>query len=284
LQSVRFSSSKNETVKAWYRSENINFLIRSDPNSRDISALADIRDRLQKNPTASNAFKVPDDRKKIRDTQTTENADLYDLRAATSGLVDRPLVQEVARVEATLTRMNYHLRVTVIRYFKSLLIFIWTAIILSICVSFLNIPNPATPEQIAQIMDSQARAALQHSLDRALHVKILVCYGFGLLWATGTPIITSLPILWIQQAGSAGADVNTFRIDSHLVGFENLIYYSCLIAVLLASLGAWYIEDTDQAAIGFSYHEQYASAMVIVISCLVTATYKWISSKIRWRP
>ena len=64
-----------------------------------------------------------------------------------SGLGDRSIVAEVARIEASLIRHNIGLRGIVLNYAKALILLIWTTLLLALGSAFLDVANKDSPAQ-----------------------------------------------------------------------------------------------------------------------------------------
>jgi hypothetical protein len=152
---------------------------------------------------------------------------IYDVRAGKSGLADRSLIGEAARLETTLVRVNARLRVMAIRYFKSLLLLIWTLIVLS--------------SLIAAVSYIQVRL-LQTPADKRLsnfkYLSEYVCLSFGLMWACLTPIIVNLPLRWIRQTGDKNTKFARHR-DIDLSRFELVVFVCCGLSFFASLTGLW---------------------------------------------
>jgi hypothetical protein len=134
-----------------------------------------------------------------------------------AGFLDRNLIEEVARLEASLARHAISLRRLVLRYIKALLALIWTTII-----SFLAIT----------IINSFAAKAISPIV---LVLTLSVLYG---IWSVATPRIVRLPITWLFENNPNLKPVQ----DVELVRFERSVQRLCLVgtvasvAVVLSSI------------------------------------------------
>ncbi|HKO59328.1 MAG TPA: bifunctional diaminohydroxyphosphoribosylaminopyrimidine deaminase/5-amino-6-(5-phosphoribosylamino)uracil reductase RibD [Thermoanaerobaculia bacterium] len=115
-----------------------------------------------------------------------------------SGLLDRELVDEVAKLETSLARHNVLLRRLVLRYAKALVLLIWTMII-----TWLIVLLPVPP-------------------DSSWIFGVLAAGYF--FWALATPFLIRWPIAWIYENSSQNASrkKNVGR-DAELVHFERAV-------------------------------------------------------------
>jgi hypothetical protein len=127
-----------------------------------------------------------------------------------AGVRERDLVEEVAKSEASLVRHALSLRRLVLRYFKALLMFIWTALI-----SFFLLPF------------------LQATSLFPVFITMSVAY---ILWSILAPQIMRWPVNWIYEHGYPGADdyYEVVQRDSQLVMFEKKVTRLCWLATALA--------------------------------------------------
>ncbi|MCB9438458.1 MAG: hypothetical protein H6673_15915 [Anaerolineales bacterium] len=131
--------------------------------------------------------------------------------------IDRSLVQEVAITEMAITRSILYLRRLMLRYVKTLLMFIWT-----ILIAFTLLPLLKDP-------------------DFPLFVVLGVGYG---IWAVGVMPIMKLPIGWIYRHRYGKIDPK--QIDSQLTlmetdiqPFSNLAILSSVIGLILAVVASF---------------------------------------------
>lgn len=129
---------------------------------------------------------------------------------------DRTLVQEVARMEASLTRHANILRRLILRYMKSFLFFIWTSL------------------SLVSIYD------ISLYLSEEFPKFYLISFGY-LFWAGGAWLIVKLPIIWIHKLESKDRDV-PIR-DIHLTAFQNAILGFCILigVLLIISITLYYL-------------------------------------------
>jgi hypothetical protein len=130
-----------------------------------------------------------------------------------AGFYDRTLVEEVAKMEISLVRHNIGLRRLVLRYIKALLLFIWSAIITFLAVSFLNV----------SVVNSIAVVSISY-----------------LLWGLLAQVIVKLPVKWIYELASQNQKLEQVQKDPALVQFEKQVEKICNISIVFTvlSLGA----------------------------------------------
>lgn len=138
----------------------------------------------------------------------------YDVRRFNVALgiarsLDRDLAQEVAITEMALVRHVMYLRRLVLRYVKTLLMFLWTTIISFVMLPFLN--------------------------DARFPTFVILGLGYT-VWALAVMRIASWPIQWIyrHRSGAHGAP----HIDTQLTRLERMVrpYARAAIVVTLAGL------------------------------------------------
>lgn len=116
--------------------------------------------------------------------------------------IDRTLVQEVAVTELSLVRHVLYLRRLMLRYVKTLLMFIWTAV-----VSFLMLPF---------IQDGR--------------LPPFIVFGVAyLIWALGVLYFIRKPLRWVYK--HRGEGIRTDQIDPQLRTMERLITRMVYVAI-----------------------------------------------------
>lgn len=129
-----------------------------------------------------------------------------------AGLIDSTLVEQVAKMELSLTRHLLHLRRIVLRYVKSLILFVSTTFASFVMASF------ATNEVMPQ----------------PLYLLIL-SVGY-LVWAVATQIFIRKPIEWIwllSDRNTAKEDVN---IDLQITEFEKLVLRWTRVSIAISTI------------------------------------------------
>lgn len=127
-------------------------------------------------------------------------------------LTDRTLVEEVAYMELVMTRSIIYLRRIVIRYIKTLLVFIWTAL-----VSFVMMPLVQDPRFPA---------------------LLVLAVGY-FIWSFWAQYVVHLPVIWIYKFDPMLG--KTANIDRQIVVLETrvrrwiwLAMFASLVALILS--------------------------------------------------
>jgi hypothetical protein len=122
--------------------------------------------------------------------------------------LDRRLVEEVALTEMALVRAVLYLRRLMLRYVKTLLMFIWTTATAFLMIPFLH--NDRFP------------------------TFVMLALGYT-LWSVGVMRIIRQPLNWIYRYRLG--DVNPEHVDAQLTQMENHLYRYCQLAVICAVSG-----------------------------------------------
>ncbi|MBL8164864.1 MAG: hypothetical protein JNJ61_22960 [Anaerolineae bacterium] len=122
--------------------------------------------------------------------------------------LDRTLVEEVAMTEMALVRQVLYLRRLVLRYIKTLLMFIWTTVI-----SFMMLPL----------------------IKDARFPPLLVMALAYLIWSLAVMRIIGWPLYWIYRHRHEGRTND--QVDPQLVAMQNRIERFCYLAVASALVG-----------------------------------------------
>lgn len=130
---------------------------------------------------------------------TEQKIDQFNAALGLAGVLDRKLAEEIAKSEASLVRHALLLRRLVLRYFKALLMFIWTTLI-----SFTLLP----------FIDNGEYAAF-----------VVLSIGY-MCWSILAPFIVRFPIRWIYQY-STDQNINPSIRDPHLRFFERFATWAC---------------------------------------------------------
>lgn len=150
---------------------------------------------------------IPDSRRSLIQKDNKKNIQNFYTAFGLTGVVDRTLIDEVAKMEASLVRHALSLRRLLLRYVKSLIMFIWTTVLFTLLAGFI------------------------HSLN--LHSAIVISAGF-IIWGITTPLFVGLPIKWIYALEKQDRDKRKIQKDKQLIGFENNVWILSVIVVLLA--------------------------------------------------
>lgn len=135
----------------------------------------------------------------------------FHVAMAVTGSRDRTLIEETARMEASLLRHALILRRLVLRYGKALLLTIWTTMITMVVVA---------------IVDGSGPDAV---IDR--HEAVQVALGTYILWGLLVPVLVRLPQRW-----SRATDRRATIRDPSLLRFERHATWSACLAVTFTTL------------------------------------------------
>jgi hypothetical protein len=128
-----------------------------------------------------------------------------------AGFLERPLIEEVARMEVSLVRHAISLRRLVLRYIKALLSLIWTTL-----VSFFIATLYTTISQ-------------QHISVIIILLAFSIIYG---MWSWTTPKIIRLPIKWLFENNPQLQAVR----DIELVRFEKNVQLICFVGTIASAV------------------------------------------------
>lgn len=209
LSGIAFSPDESERVKAhvlqveYGEAAAVNFAIPFSPTKRAAYLDETIRETDGEIIPASRrwetlAARIPADTDRV-------TADRFSAAMGLARTLDRQLVDEVATSEISLVRHIIYLRRLVLRYVKTLILFIWTAI-----VTFLMLP-------FAQ--------------DERLPVFLVLSVGY-FIWAVLVTRIMRMPLGWIYRHLRGIPDEG--HIDHQLVILESQVRYFCYAAVVAA--------------------------------------------------
>jgi hypothetical protein len=132
-----------------------------------------------------------------------------------AGAYDLSLVEEVAKMEASLVRHNIRLRRLVLRYMKSLLILVFTTL---------------SSLVIASVVDSDASTGLKWQ-------NIALTMAIYIAWSILTPAIVKLPIGWIKSISDMNKESDKFHSDKELIAFEEEVVKWCKFSLVFAIAG-----------------------------------------------
>jgi hypothetical protein len=128
-----------------------------------------------------------------------------------AAFLDRPLIEEVARMEVSMTRHALLLRRLVIRYIKALLAFIWTTLVSFALISFVS--------------------AIQNNLQVQPRYLLAGTAAAYLLWCIVLPAAVYLPNYWLHRLSEY---MKEHVRDTELQHFERIVQIACLLAGLIA--------------------------------------------------
>lgn len=221
LTGIAFSPDESENIKKdiieyEYSSDLINFVLPFDEkeasyfdkvkeNTKDL-IIPDSRTRQ----TLKEQYNLDytDFAKSKQDIDKLVDIDRFNTALGLAGFLDRPLFQEVAKIETSLVRHTLCLRRLVLRYMKALLMFIITMLI-----SFLTV-----------------------SIIQNLSIYGVYIFAIGyLVWAFSTPKLIRKPVDCIWELSNHNIPNDVGR-DEQLVMFENKVKDYCNIVILILIL------------------------------------------------
>lgn len=197
-------SITKEIFRLQYTSDLRNFIL---PLNQNIAAYFDelARDNddiIPRTRTMSELKKMG-----ILDNLSDENKrDIKRFNAALglAGFLDRTLIEEVARLEASLVRHAISLRRLVLRYIKALLALVWTTIVAFMAITTINV--------------------LAAKLVSPIIISLFLSVIYG-VWSFLMPKLIRLPINWLFESNPHLKPVK----DIELVKFERSVQTFCLI-------------------------------------------------------
>lgn len=152
----------------------------------------------------------------VADDMTDKHIVRFNAAMGLARSLDRTLLEDVAITEMALVRHVLYLRRMVMRYMKTLLMFLWTTII-----AFLMLPLLKDPD---------------------FPVFVVLSAGY-LVWSVAVVPIMRLPVHWIYRHRKANAGKK--HIDKQLRLLEDRLYGFCLLSIgtslvaLVLSLAAY---------------------------------------------
>ncbi len=136
-----------------------------------------------------------------------ETVDRFGAALGLARLLDRRLVEEVATSELSLVRHIIYLRRLVLRYMKTLVMFIWTTIVTFLMLPFLQ--------------------------DERLPLFFIMSIGY-LVWSLLVMRVMRMPLGWIYRHLRGVADKK--HIDRQLVIMEGQVRWYCRAAIVTSTL------------------------------------------------
>jgi hypothetical protein len=191
LSGVAFSDDearpevKNAIIASQQTKDMLSFIVPQDQEDRKT---------YQRILAATQNQIIPDKRLKYmpdKRDELNEEVCLFDAALGLAGVVDRSLIEEVAKMEMSLTRHAISLRHLVLRYSKALLLFLLTTVILVVSAEILA-PSTTGTQPVPGGTGVQSPQT-----DEALRL-LLLCVTF-VLWAVLTPWLVRRPISWIYR-------------------------------------------------------------------------------------
>lgn len=234
LSGVAFSTDESPAVKKaieirQYSTDLVNFIIPFgetqaqyfkqviDGTDRKILPIERTIEKLEQQGVVNGR---DDDNNLIIASNPTETRSVQDVErfAAAFGLAgtrDRPLVAEVAKLEASLVRHALGLRRLVLRYMKALLTFILTTLLSFVLIALINTDK--------------------------LQSHIVLAIGY-MVWALLLPFFVRIPVRWIYETSDPRSG-SVVQHDSQLQEFEKFAtkcaWLSFVLSAVALTLGVW---------------------------------------------
>jgi hypothetical protein len=143
---------------------------------------------------------------------------LFDTALGLAGVVDRDLVEEVAKMEMSLVKHAIALRHLVLRYSKALLLFLFTTLVLTVSVELQHLPPSDATMSVA--------TGRQHAL--MLYITFILLSFF-------TPFVVKRPIAWIYRF--AANTLIPLQSDRELRRFEVRVIVLSVATHAAATIG-----------------------------------------------
>jgi hypothetical protein len=240
------NSAKRQVLEHLYTEKNIHVVIPHDPDNKERKKLRSVSKRFPRIVPKSR-FESIENLKLAIDEDTRQD---FGVSVGIASVEDNTLIEEAAALEAALLKTNINLRVIVIRYAKSLIIFVSTAVLIFLMSAAVN--------QVG------ASPFVNEYIDTILFV-------LAVLWLAFTPYLTASPIRWLQSLGRAGAAKGVLHFDPHFWSFESTVYFSCLSAVILSFLAVFFDFGLNSTPLQYKIEEAWS---VLCIAFLLWHGFK----------
>ncbi|HEX2622464.1 MAG TPA: hypothetical protein VHL11_20030, partial [Phototrophicaceae bacterium] len=199
---------KGEVMRYQYQKDNMHFMMAFSEGKRQ-----EYFDTIIEN---TNGEILPDSRRMERliaegwlpDNYDPKEVNRFNAALGIARSLDRTLVEEVAVQEMSLVRAVTYLRRLVLRYVKTLMMFIWTT-----TVSFLMLP-------------------FLH--DDRFPIFLVLAFGY-VVWSLLVMQLIRQPLRWLYRHRLG--DVNEDHIDAQLGQMENYVAFYCRLAVVSSFAG-----------------------------------------------
>ncbi len=143
------------------------------------------------------------------DAATMKRAQHFNAAMGIARGIDRSLAEEVAISEMHLVRNTLYLRRLLLRYVKTLLMFLWTMVVLSLMLPLL--------------------------LDERIPHLLILAFGF-LIWASCVSWLVHRPVHWIYR--HRVDDPEPHHLDAQLTKLETRVKPFIRVGIALAAIGA----------------------------------------------
>ena len=262
LSGVAFSNDearpevKDAIIASQQTKDMLSFIVPQDQEDRKtyLRILAATHDQI-----------IPEHRLKYMPSERdalNEDVRLFDAALGLAGVVDRFLIEEVAKMEMSLARHAISLRHLVLRYSKALLLFLLTTVVLVVSAEILASPSTGS-------LSTAGGTGLEPS-DIEKASRLLPLYATFVLWALLTPWLVTRPISWIYQF--AAKDLTRINSDHQLRVFEKTVTVVSIAAFAIASI----LTATATATLA-GWRQDYAIAAAGVVATMFGLFWRWYS-------
>jgi hypothetical protein len=150
---------------------------------------------------------------------------LYNVACGISGISERTLIEEAARLEASLVRHNTGLRGIVIRYAKALILTLWTAALIMFVIA------------IAKPLLEDGGVARQYGVPYAVPLGAVFSIAF-LIWSFVSTRFVKHPLYWISEmtdvkhtrTAIVDHDPQFKQFESHVRWSSRIAWTCCLVS------------------------------------------------------
>ncbi|MBE2267168.1 MAG: hypothetical protein IAE80_02990 [Anaerolinea sp.] len=212
LSGVAFSPDESEAVKRevfeyQYHTSSINFTIPFSNEKREKYFDETIRTTEGKIIPSSRRWEVLTASGALPPDSDRQTVERFNAALGLARTLDRNLTKEVAITEISLARHILYLRRMILRYVKTLVTFIWTAMISFVVIPFLE--------------------------DERLPTFLMMALGY-LIWALGVLPVMRLPLHWIYRHRKEMPDRS--HIDRQLTVLERQVERFVILGIGLSTI------------------------------------------------
>jgi hypothetical protein len=211
------------------------------------------------------------------DDELKDDVKLFDTALGLAGVVDRTIIEEVAKMEMSLVRHAINLRHLVLRYSKALLLFLLTTVVFIIGAELIRIPEITGKSSGTNIVlqktsktdtdNETVYVQIPESIEPVVQTRqLLLLSSVFLVWAFLTPIIVTRPVAWIYRY--AAKSLIQIRSDREIAIFERYVVILSIAVFCFASVfTAFYLAPQINAPDSIYYTVFSASVLSVVFIC-----------------
>ncbi len=212
LGGLAFSPDESENVKRGvyeyqYHTSSINYTIPFSNEKREMYFDETIRNTDGKIIPATRRWEVLAEQNVLPPDADQQTVERFNAALGLARTLDRPLVREVANTELALVRHILYLRRLMLRYVKTLVMFIWTAMISFVLIPFLQ--------------------------DDKLPTFLVMALGY-FVWSLFAMPVLRLPMRWIYRHRQARPERS--HIDRQLVVLESQVEVFIKLSVVISAV------------------------------------------------